>query len=86
MSKVVARGGNAVALFVVVLVGGYVVNGWLRARGLLSLVHRGGRGGWAPYVGECTVLGFDLWIPCWLAAGAPLVLLILAVGVVIGRD
>jgi hypothetical protein len=86
MPRVVARGRSAVAIFVVVLVGAYIVNGWLSSRGIPPLIHGGARGGWEPYAGECTAFGLNLWVPCWLAAGAPLLLVLLAAGVLVGRD
>jgi hypothetical protein len=65
----IARGPTAVVLLVFLLVGSYVLNGWLASKGMHPFIHGGAPSGWKPYAGACTAFGLNLWSPAgWLEA------------------
>jgi hypothetical protein len=78
--RVAARGSTAIVLVVVLLVGSYVINGWFASRGWHTPIHMGGRGRGA-WVGQCSALGLNLWIPCSVAVAAPVVLIAALLGI-----
>jgi hypothetical protein len=82
----IVRGRTAIVLFVVLVVGSYVLNGWLASKGMRPFIHGGAPSGWKPYAGECAAFGLNLWVPCWVAAGAPVIVLLAAAGFLRGRD
>jgi hypothetical protein len=78
--RVVARGSTATVLLVVILVGSYLINGWFASREWHPFIHKGGLYRSEPWLGQCSALGFDLWVPCWLAVAAPVILIAAALG------
>jgi hypothetical protein len=78
--RVVARGSTAIVLAVVLLVGAYLINGWFASRGWRPPIHKGPFGDWKPWLGQCSALGFNLWVPCWVTVAAPIILTAAALG------
>jgi hypothetical protein len=77
--RVAARGRTAIVMAVVLLVGSYLINGWFTSRGWHPLIHMGGRGRGA-WVGQCSTMGLNLWVPCWVTVVVPLALIAVALG------